>query len=725
MKLKVRLTGIVIAMIVVVVAGVSIILLTQAGTLQTQAAYENMKNLTGMYSAQLQSRYENYLTVAKTLSEIMDSYGDLPVEERRTRYDDTIKGIMESNPLFMGMFTLWKPNMIDGMDTDFANTPGTDGTGRYMTWYTRRSGTLEKRALSAYELYAEVLANIDLKEPIFNNPTAANLRGQQVLAARLCYPIITDNVIVGRVGIMLDLTPSRDVIVEIQPYGTGRAVLYSTNGTIAAHYDTDMIGKTIRDPRSLRILGEQAVRDTETSLHTGIPNSGMNGGYIFESYPFYVGEVKTAWTILTSVPSEDVLAAVHRLTRITMLIAGFAILIAAAITFVVASSIAKPILNIAHTLKDISEGEGDLTKSITVTSQDEIGDLAHYFNQTLEKIKNLVVIIKKQSVLLFDIGNELANNMTETAAAINEITANIQSIKGRVVNQSASVTETNATMEQISVTIDKLNGHIENQTASVAQSSSAIEEMLANIQSVTQTLVKNVANVMTLTEASEVGRSGLQEVAANIQEIARESAGLMEINAVMENIASQTNLLSMNAAIEAAHAGEAGKGFAVVADEIRKLAENSGEQSKTISTVLKKIRDSIDTIIKSTDAVLNKFEAIDQGVKIVSEQEENIRNAMEEQNEGSKQILEAIAQLNDLTQMVKGGSLEMQEGSKEVIHESKNLEQVTQEISSGMNEMATGADQINIAVNRVYTISGDNKENIDILVREVAKFKVE
>jgi methyl-accepting chemotaxis protein len=181
----------------------------------------------------------------------------------------------------------------------------------------------------------------------------------------------------------------------------------------------------------------------------------------------------------------------------------------------------------------------------------------------------------------------------------------------------------------------------------------------------------------------------------------------------------------MNAAIEAAHAGEAGKGFAVVADEIRKLAENSGEQSKTISAVLRKIKDSIDRITRSTDSVLNKFAAIDNGVSTVSDQEENIRNAMEEQGVGSKQILEAIGSLNDATQLVRDSSTEMLDGSRQVIQESKNLELATGEITNGMNEMATGADQINVAVNSVNTISGKNKENIDILVQEVSKFKVE
>jgi methyl-accepting chemotaxis protein len=249
--------------------------------------------------------------------------------------------------------------------------------------------------------------------------------------------------------------------------------------------------------------------------------------------------------------------------------------------------------------------------------------------------------------------------------------------------------------------------------------------MVSNIQSVNQILVKNSASVKELTEASAVGHAGLQDVASDIQEIARDSEGLLEINSVMENIASQTNLLSMNAAIEAAHAGDAGKGFAVVADEIRKLAESSSEQSKTISIVLRKIKASIDKITVSTDNVLGKFEAIDSSVKVVAEQEETIRNAMEEQSEGSRQLLEGVTNVNDLTRQVKNSSQEMLEGSTEVIRESKNLENVTQEISGGMNEMASGAQQINIAVNRVNEITTLNRENIDTLVQEVSRFKVE
>jgi methyl-accepting chemotaxis protein len=193
----------------------------------------------------------------------------------------------------------------------------------------------------------------------------------------------------------------------------------------------------------------------------------------------------------------------------------------------------------------------------------------------------------------------------------------------------------------------------------------------------------------------------------------------------MKNIASQTNLLSMNAAIEAAHAGDAGRGFAVVADEIRKLAQNSSEQSKTIGDVLKKIKESIDKITASTGNVMDKFEAIESSIKVVADQEDIIRHAMEEQGIGSRQILEGVGNVNEITRQVKSGSGEMLEGAQEVIKESNNLEMATQEIASGMNEMAAGADQINVAVNQVNEISIKNREGINTLMREVSRFKVE
>jgi len=398
----------------------------------------------------------------------------------------------------------------------------------------------------------------------------------------------------------------------------------------------------------------------------------------------------------------------------------FAIVSGTVLMFV--SRILKPIGLLTSTLDETAKG--DLTKRLPEQGKDELAQVSRSFNSTMEEIRQMIVAIKGQAGNLSNIGNDLTDNMAKTASAMNQIATNIQSIKGRVLNQSAGVTQTSATMGQVTTNIGKLNDNVENQTGAVAQAASSLEQIMANIQSVTATLIKNAANVSNLKESSETGRNSLQEVLSDIQEISRESEGLFEINAVMENIAGQTNLLSMNAAIEAARAGEAGKGFAVVAGEIRKLAENSSNQSNTISSVLKKIKDSIDKITRSTDNVLNKFEAIDNGVKVVAEQEAHIRTAMEEQSHGSKQVLEAAGRVGDITQQVKGGAMEMQEGSKEVIQESKNLEKVTQEITAGMNEMAAGAEQVNHAVISVSALSGKTQENISTLVQAVSRFKV-
>jgi methyl-accepting chemotaxis protein len=735
MKLKYRLSIIVIVILAVMVTAISVILLTYASSLQMASARESQERLAAEQARNIQIRFETYLSIARTMADTLADYDKADVGRQRNRFDQLLESILRAEDRLVSIFIVFAPGTIDpGMDAAFAGMPGSTETGQWALCYTRESGSVERCVYDDIPMVMDNINGPNARKELIYNPIPETVGGKNTYIVKLTVPVIhrgTDRV-VGRVGVSLNVAYIQPIIDRLLRDPQTRDItaisIYSNNSAIIASYAAEQNGTFLRDTQ-ITLYGKN-VDVVEGAVTRGEKQRFSAYSAILKKdlemivYPISVGETDSRWSLMLGTDKKLILDEVSNLTVFTIILAVSALLVAAVIVFFISASITKPVAKVALTLKDISEGDGDLTKTVEVNSKDEIGDLARYFNATLEKIRNLIIIIKDQAASLFDIGNNLASNMTETAAAVNQITANVQSIKSRVLSQSASVTETNATMEQITVNIDKLNGQVDNQSSSVAQSSSAIEEMLANIQSVTQTLVKNTGNVKELIEASEVGRAGLQDVATDIQEIARESEGLLEINAVMENIASQTNLLSMNAAIEAAHAGEAGKGFAVVADEIRKLAESSGEQSKTISTVLKKIKDSIDKITKSTDNGLNKFEAIDEGVRTVSDQEENIRNAMEEQGAGSKQILEAIGQLNEVTQRVKGGSVEMLEGSKQVIEESKNLELVTQEISNGMSEMANGADQINVAVTRVNTISGTNKESIDILVQEVSKFKI-
>jgi methyl-accepting chemotaxis protein len=618
------------------------------------------------------------------------------------------------------------------MDDQMIGRPGSTETGQYAVALSREliGGEIDIRATGAVpEMMAHINspnARRDWIELPFNREVA----GIDTLLMRISVPITNPrtNEVVGMVSCLLYLATLQPMVMEFMRNNQDIAAMaiYANNGyTIASSIPPDagrMLvdkGETFGDAHAAL---QRSVRDgTNVLLYFYSPALGMN--MINSATSFAIGNSDMTWTTFLAKTEATIMAPIRSMIRASIIAAVIVMLIAMMISFIVYNLMTKPIITMQGALKVVADG--DLTSTVNIQSKDEMGDLGSYLNETVGKVKALIANIKKEASTLSEVGVDLANDMTETAAAMNEITANIQSIKSRMINQSASVTETNATMEQITINIDKLNGHVEQQAASVTQSSASIEEMLANIHSVTQTLINNSKNVEVLTTASDVGRTGLQDVATDIQEIARESEGLLEINSVMEKIASQTNLLSMNAAIEAAHAGEAGKGFAVVADEIRKLAESSSEQSKTISTVLKKMKSSIDKITQSTDNVLQKFEAIDSGVKTVAEQEENIRNAMEEQGQGSKQILEAIGHLNDTTQQVKTVSHEMLEGAKEVIREADNWEKSTQEITGGMNEMAVGAEQVNKAIVHIDELTEKNKEEINLLIQEVSRFKVE
>ncbi|GHU27113.1 methyl-accepting chemotaxis protein [Spirochaetia bacterium] len=734
MKLKYRLTLIVTAIVAVVVTVVSVILFNRATSIQLDTALESQERLAAEQARSVQIIYEKYLQTCSTLANIFSNFETIAAEERRERFETILEDVLNAEPTVAGIFAVWKPNVLDGLDADYAGQPGSTATGQSAPWFSRASGQVVKQTYNNISNATILINGPSSQKPPVKDPVAEIVAGKNTYIITFAVQIIAarTNEVVGILGMNVTIDELQPIVqntIRSNSEITAMTV-YSNGGYIIASYAPEQIGKLLKDAQSglytkedIDLAQNEVINGTKHRFSEYSERLNLNLEMII--YPFTIGNTGSSFTLMLGTSRDDIMSDIRQITIFTIIIAFVSIVIAAVVVYFITLKVTQPIVVVADTLKEISEGAGDLTKTVSVHSNDEIGDMAHFFNLTIEKIKDLVVIIKRQAMILSATGSDLASHMTESAAAINEITANIQGIKGMVLNQSASVTETNATMGQITNNIDKLNVHVEYQSDSVSRSSSAIEEMLANIESVTKTLIKNADNVQKLANASEVGRTGLQEVDTDIREIARESEGLLEINEVMENIASQTNLLSMNAAIEAAHAGEAGKGFAVVADEIRKLAESSGEQSQTISTVLKKIKSSIDKISASTNNVLNKFEAIDSGVKTVSDQEMSIRNSMEEQSVGSKQILQSIGQLNEATTMVKNSSEEMLQGSQQVIKEGKNLESSTQEITSGMNEMASGAEQINVAISHVNTISGDNKQNIDVLVREVSKFKVE
>ena len=532
--------------------------------------------------------------------------------------------------------------------------------------------------------------------------------------------------IIGTLNAVIDGFEISKNVKDIVVGKTGECYVVDSRGTIIAHKDSELvkngfnpIEESKTNPEYLSLADFiQKVLTSEKSQVEYYTYKGVS--YITS----YASLNMNGWKVVIRAPVNEFMGTVNTL-RFSMIIVGIIILtITATITYFIAYKMVAPVKLTVSALKNIAQGEGDLTVRLPIHGNDEITDLSEYFNEMISKIGTSVRGINEHTKVMERIGETLSSDMTETASAVNEISSNIDGVKQQTLTQAASVTETAGTVREIITTVNKLNGSIETQSDSVARSSAAIEEMVANIASITNSLEKSDNMVKALASATSEGKSTLLTSNTVTQKIADESGGLIEASSVIQNIASQTNLLAMNAAIEAAHAGEAGKGFAVVADEIRKLAEESSAQGKTITDTLKKLSDDIKGLSDSSKIVEEKFNAIFQLSENVRGMSAELTAAMREQENGSRGVLAAIKNISSVTVEVKSGSEEMLVGGKGVADEMRKLDQLTAVIKDSMNEMAAGVQQINRAVQEVNDLARKNKDSIEGLAEEVGKFKV-
>ena len=518
--------------------------------------------------------------------------------------------------------------------------------------------------------------------------------------------------LLGCVGVDINLSDLTSFISSVKIGNTGYCMLVQDDGMIladAAH--SAFISKNLSD---VDAAFAKITQKKEGSVFITLDGK-QRKAYIF---PF----PELRWKLIVIVEQREILSLFYALVRIMILIGLLMFVIYFTLAIIAARALKRYFARLESMFEKIAAG--DLTDRVAVKRNNEIGRLMTNLNMAIEHTHTMLTVLKEEADKMTAIGSDLSSNMEETAAAVKQISSNATTVKEKALMQAAGVTETAAAGEQIQGKLNLLVEGITRQSESITQSSALITRTAENMLRINKILSQNDELIKTVYGQMKAGTDGVRAANEFVKKIAERSEALLEASQVIQNIASQTNLLAMNAAIEAAHAGESGKGFAVVADEIRKLAEESNMQGKQIGAVIKESTEIIAQVSEAGIQAEKTFTDVYGLISNISEKEDSIVDLMREQEENGTQVLSAIETINKVTKDVSTASIEMLEGGKQIAEEMQKLAEITRETTDSMTEIASGAEQITDAVEEVVSITEQNKTSIDHLAQEVGKFKI-
>jgi methyl-accepting chemotaxis protein len=730
------------------------ILLIYSSTKLYNVSLEASKDLIQSYSEAkagiVKAEVELALDAARTLAQSMEAIKDpdYPLEISRDGVNAMLRRVLIDNPGFLGVYTLWEPNALDGKDAEFASTYGYDETGRLIPYWVRSEGKIIMEPLVDYEIegfgdYYQIPKRT-MSETILN-PYIYKVEGKDVLITSVVVPIIVGDKFFGIAGVDLSLEFIQGLtnIDDINLAGSELLIL-SNDGTIAGFSNNaDQIGQHMRNYREDWQSDITYIQEGKNIIEEDEGNFAVYSGV-------KIGSTLTPWSINLNVPISSATESARR-ARLTMLIiGGVSGAIALVVLWLYIGMITRPIKLVSDIADKIAEG--DINQNIQIKQSDEVGQLANAFERMIAYLKELAGIatqladndfsakvnprsendilskafelmtsnirsalseISDSAMKLSAASNQIADASGQAGNATNQITTTIQQIAIGTSQQAEASNSTAASVEELNRAVDGVAKGAQEQAASINR----ISEKTAQISESTRMVIEKTREVTRQAgEAAGLSKEGYRQVdetvsgmkaikekvseSANaVKEMGKRSEQIGIIVETIHDIASQTNLLALNAAIEAARAGEHGKGFAVVADEVRQLAERSSQATREITDLIK----GIQTASAQAVAAMN-----DSGLEV-----ENGVEKVGKAGYALNRILEASEKVNQQAAQVDAAAMQMSEAADDLVSSMDTVSAIVEENTAATEEMTAGFGEVAEAFESIASVSEENSASVE------------
>jgi len=636
-----------------------------------------------------------------------------------------LKESLERNPVCYAFWAAFSPNAWDGADARYAKQAEYEPKGAFVPWAHRQDGRVMIQAgMEGDEegYYGDfftipVSTGASLYVEPYEEEVVAG--GPSVLMTTYTAPIHdAGGRALGAIGVDLSLDSLSGLLKGGRKAADFSAILVSAKGRILGHEkDPSKVNMDVAE-----VLGPaEAQRFLSKIPEEGLDYETADGSAVRILLSLALPGNSGSWIYCLTVPTATIYAPLRRLQVNLAIIFVLGLLLSMVSTWLIAWRLTAPLQGIARAFESISEGK--LGAMVLSSGNDEFGDLALEFNDFSGGLSSLFGSIREAVRGISASGAALQTATEDSRKALDGIKSLVDQSKAELESQAAAEDQTRTEAGLILEGIGSLEKGLAVQVGSIAEAASSVEEMVGSISSVAHNAETMGSEMEDLDASAVLGKERLEAVIEAISAVEGRSADLEEANEVIAAVASSTNLLAMNAAIEAAHAGEAGKGFAVVADEIRALAESSRIQSGQIAGRVGEIRTGIAAAAASSVQAGAAFDEVVRRLESLSRLEKEVGEAVIEQHSGGRLVLEALGRMQEASTVVEATGRRMAASGSEVKTAMDRLGTASARVNGCSNDIAAKVAEIEANGETSLGLAAENSRLLESFEQELSRFK--